>query len=276
MVRMRLAALVLDPRTQPREEIDYGVVAEYREDMERGDTFPPVVAWGTEDRAYLSSGWHRYKARQQLGSGDIEVDLRPGGLDEAIWDSLSTNGDHGKRRTNADKRRAVRHALELRSELSNAEVARHCAVSANFVGVVRAEMEPTLIRLESARRLCADGRVIETKSIGRVPFYAPVVPSPVVYDDQRAEQEAAEAGEIIEDDDDGGVIERARLRVQFSHGMRAARELVMLRADVVADVLSTDQQPAVEAFCADMRRWCAALDAALRRPVRLVGGNDDP
>jgi hypothetical protein len=273
MVLMRLDALVLDPRTQPREEIDYGVVAEYREDMERGDTFPPVVAWGTEDHAYLSSGWHRYKARQQLGAEDIEVDLRPGGLDEAIWDSLSTNGNHGKRRTNADKWRAVRHALELRPKLSDRLIAEHCAVSNTFVATVRAASPVNGSHLRE--RVGADGKVYtyEIKSMPPPPFYAPAPPAPAMLPDDGT---VAEAVEMIENGDHDGAIERARLRVQFSHGMRAARELVMLRADVVADVLSADQHPSVEAFCADMRSWCAALDAALRRPVRLVGGNHAP
>jgi hypothetical protein len=46
----------------------------------------------------------------------------------------------------------------------------------------------------------------------------------------------------------------------------------MLRPDAVADVLTTEQQPTVEAFCTDVRAWCELLDAAIRRPIRVVGG----
>lgn len=278
MVTMRLDALVLDPRTQPRAELDYAVIAEYREDMERGDRFPPVVAWGTEERAYLSSGWHRYKARHQLGADGIEVDLRSGGLEDAIWHSLATNGDHGKRRTNADKRRAVRNALEMRPALSDREIARHCAVDPGTVGRLREFLSVEKLQMSQNERIVErNGQhyVIETKSIGRVPFYAPsAITTAELSDDVADEREVAAAVETLESFDHDHAVERARLRVQFSHAMRAARELVMLRTDAVADVLTIEQQASVEAFCADMRSWCSALDAALHRPVRLVGGSD--
>lgn len=43
--------------------------------------------------------------------GTIAVDVRPGSQRDAILYSLGANAAHGRRRTNADKRRAVQRML---------------------------------------------------------------------------------------------------------------------------------------------------------------------
>jgi hypothetical protein len=57
-----------------------------------------------------------------------------------MWDAACSNREHdavGMRRTNADKRRAVRMALEARPEMSDREIARQVGVAHSFVNNTR-------------------------------------------------------------------------------------------------------------------------------------------
>lgn len=129
----------IDGGTQVRENISQETVYKYKEDMEKGDIFPlmEVVYDGTT--YWLIDGFHRYHAMKLLNQKTVEVNYRPGTLQEAQVLALGMNAKHGLPRTNADKRRAVERALELEltRNLSDAEIARICDVSKPFVASVR-------------------------------------------------------------------------------------------------------------------------------------------
>ena len=59
--------------------------------------------------------------------------------EDAILYSVGANASHGMRRTNEDKRRAVRTALRVKPEENDLAIARRCFVSSMFVGNVRRE-----------------------------------------------------------------------------------------------------------------------------------------
>ena len=61
----------------------------------------------------------------------------PGNLDDAIDFACGANAANGLRRTNADKRLAIRVAIERRPAASDNEIARRVAVSVATVGAVR-------------------------------------------------------------------------------------------------------------------------------------------
>jgi outer membrane murein-binding lipoprotein Lpp len=69
----------------------------------------------------------------------VDVEYKPGTLEEAQLISYGQNAAHGLQRTNEDKRRAVENAIfhPLLLEASDAEIAKICAVSKSFVGAVR-------------------------------------------------------------------------------------------------------------------------------------------
>lgn len=138
---MKLSALILDPSAQPRVKLDDEVIQEYTEAMREGRKFPPLTAYGTNKRAWLADGWHRYHAAQQADHAEVDVDVRPGNLDDAVWHSVTTNAEHGLRRSNADKNRAVTTALTLRPTLTDNEIARHCSVHHSMVSRVRKSLE---------------------------------------------------------------------------------------------------------------------------------------
>ena len=145
LIKLDINKITKDTRTQPRAVIDEHVVNEYRLDMMAGDHFPPLVVFSHNGSYYLSDGWHRIAAAEQIGLSEIECAVKPGDVREAILYSCGVNADHGKRRSNGDKRRAVNKLLKdpQWAEWSDSEIARQCKVSHPFVGKLRPKEDDT-------------------------------------------------------------------------------------------------------------------------------------
>jgi hypothetical protein len=141
MKTMKISRITLDPRIQSRVAISQGTVDEYKQAYMDGDKFPPSIVFSDGKTNWLADGWHRLKAQSGLGFLDVEVEVREGGLRDAIKFSLSANSRHGLNRTNADKRKAVLAALDDEEwrELSAREIASLCAVSHTFVNQIYQE-----------------------------------------------------------------------------------------------------------------------------------------
>ncbi len=137
--KLELAKIRLDGGTQPRAELDQVTIDDYAEDMANGDTFPPVTVFFDGTDYWLADGYHRLKAHAQLGLAHIDADVRQGDKRAAVLFSVSANAQHGKRRTNADKRRAVLTLLgdEEWRKWSNVQIATHCKVSEFHVRSLR-------------------------------------------------------------------------------------------------------------------------------------------
>jgi len=141
-----VSAIKVDPACQARVEMNTEIVNEYAEVMkQRGDdAFPAIVVFYDGTDYWLSDGFHRYEAAKKAGLQSLKSRIRPGGRREAILNSVGTNTNHGLRRTNADKRRAVSILLadEEWSTWSNREIARRCAVDEGLVRKVKDEQDP--------------------------------------------------------------------------------------------------------------------------------------
>jgi hypothetical protein len=137
-----VSRLRTDGGTQPRADLSDETVAEYRDAMVNGTTFPPVVVFYDGTDHWLADGFHRLAAAKETGAKEISADIRPGTQRDAILHSVGANGAHGLRRTNADKRRAVERLLadEEWSRWSDRKIADACGVTHPFVGKVRAEL----------------------------------------------------------------------------------------------------------------------------------------
>ena len=97
-----------DGGTQIRVEINQDVVAEYAQAMINGDQFPPVdVFVDAHAVPHVADGQHRVLAALQAGKLTIPANVHEGGLREAILFACGANVNHGLRRTNEDKRKAV-------------------------------------------------------------------------------------------------------------------------------------------------------------------------
>lgn len=155
----------------PRAEVNEEVVAEYVEAMKRGDEFPPVLLyWDGKTEVYtLADGFHRFQAWQTINpSAFIPAKIKLGTDETARWAAIGANQDHGLRRTNADKRRAVELALLHPKGVnkSNRLIARYVGVDEGTVRNVRYDLEATAEIPQSYLREGADGRLIDTAQIG--------------------------------------------------------------------------------------------------------------
>jgi hypothetical protein len=160
----------IDLETQSRVTIDPAVVEEYVEAMQNGNVFPPIrIFCDQETDVYvLVDGFHRYFAwLKAFPDTEIPVTVEFRSTLEAQWTSFGVNKDHGLRRTNADKRKAVEGALLFDASIDNEEkfqteryefkhqsdrkIAEHVGVSHMTVNRVRAEMvaSGTLLQMET-------------------------------------------------------------------------------------------------------------------------------
>lgn len=141
--------------------VDETVAAEYAEALTNGAKLPPVVVYKEGTVYRLADGWHRVRAHELAGKTDIACDVRKGDQREARLFACGANAQHGQRRTNADKRRAVSMLLNdpALAVLSSREIAKHAAVDDKFVGMVRKALESTADGPQSAERKGADGKV---------------------------------------------------------------------------------------------------------------------
>jgi hypothetical protein len=137
----------IDGGTQPRAAIDITVVEDYAVQISDGKAFPPVVLFCDGAEYWLADGFHRYHARSSvLGEAEIEAEVRSGTRRDAVLYSVGANTEHGLRRTNEDKRRAVLTLLgdEEWGAWSDREIAERCGVSHPFVGSLRSRSLETV------------------------------------------------------------------------------------------------------------------------------------
>ena len=157
-----LADLVLDKQCQPRASIDKATVQAYRLDMEKGDQFPPAVAYQIGDKLTVADGFHRIKAAALAGMKTVSVIVKPGTLRDAILHSVGCNAAHGQRRTNNDKQRAVDRLLrdKVWGQWTNSEIAKRAAVSDPTVAARR-----KALKLLTPVRKTASGGTIDTSKV---------------------------------------------------------------------------------------------------------------
>ncbi len=174
-----------DGGTQPRASLDAATLAEYAERMlldaagglvvdPEGRAWEEIVVFDDGDSLWLADGFHRVEAARRAGLEGLQAQVKPGGLRDAIRYSLGVNATHGKRRTRADKRRALERALrdEEWAQWADARVARMCKVTQPFVTKVRAELEREGAVDFQPVLYGADGRAFERE---QAPSPAPVV-----------------------------------------------------------------------------------------------------
>jgi len=137
-----LAKITRDHDTQSRVRLDSDVVAEYAAAMAEGVQFPPVVVFNEGETFWLADGFHRVAAAEQAGKDVIAAEVRQGSKRDAILYSVGVNAQHGLRRSNGDKRRAVEVLLkddEWR-KWADREIARRAGVDHKTVGALRSEL----------------------------------------------------------------------------------------------------------------------------------------
>ena len=138
-----IALIVSTLETQSRYALNQEVVAEYAEAMAGGVAFPPVAVFEDGDQYWLGDGFHRLEAIKTLGKAGISAEVRQGDKKDALLYAIGANRNHGLRRNNDDKRRAVELALSLPelAALSSRDLGARCGVSHTFVAETRKALE---------------------------------------------------------------------------------------------------------------------------------------
>lgn len=136
---MKLTEIKVDSSLQGRCKLNQEVVDEYSEVLREGGKLPAIKVYRVGSSHYLVDGWHRYFAHKKAGLADIEVEIVDGTLREATLYAVGANDDHGLRRTNDDKRKAVMMLLDdfEWAEWSDREIAKATKVSFMTVGRIR-------------------------------------------------------------------------------------------------------------------------------------------
>jgi hypothetical protein len=142
---------------------------------------PPHV----EDRRHrvlppLADGFHRTHAARSAGVEEIAAEIHSGTKRDAILYSVGANADHGKRRTPADKRKAVMTLLtnpdvandpQTGEPWSDNQIAKLCHVSHPFVGKVRRELTCNVSSDQPTKRTYTNKHgttaTMNTSNIGR-------------------------------------------------------------------------------------------------------------
>ena len=176
---LSLTSLKINGGTQPREAISDETVLEYAEALRDGAVFPPVVVVRDGANLWLVDGFHRFHAHRRCGRETIAADVREGTLRDAVLHSLSANVEHGLRRSNADKRKAVLTMLTNKlvatndegNPWSNREVARRCCVSLDLVNRLRDSLNESFSEPAKTDRAYTTKHgtkaVMKTRNIGR-------------------------------------------------------------------------------------------------------------
>lgn len=177
-----------DGGTQPRAALDQATVQEYAEDMRRGDKFPPGIVFDDGTEYWMGRGFTRTAAAESLGWTEYEYIVKKGTQRDAILFSVGENAEHGQRRTNADKRRAVLTLLkdEEWGQWNSSEIARQCHVDEKTVRNLRdsslTSENPKLGKTREEKRIVQRGdetyQMKPRKKIAKRPKTAPSAPPP--------------------------------------------------------------------------------------------------
>lgn len=158
--------LNLDGSTQTRLQENRAVIKRYGQVMSEGnwnwfEGEPIVLFWHEpQKQLFCGDGHHRIKAAQEQSLPQIYVEIRWGTLLEAKIYNCISNGSHGHRTTNQDKRNQIRTLLQsldllecndFRRQWSDREIARRIGVDHKTVGRVRRELQSPLTEEQTVK-----------------------------------------------------------------------------------------------------------------------------
>lgn len=144
-----------DGGTQARVGLNEDTVQEYAELMRdhlwdfQSRQRPIVLYDGSA--FWLADGFHRIEAAQRAQLSDFPVEVLKGDQRDAILRAAGANSQHGLRRTNADKRRAVELLLKDAEwrQWSDRKIADTCAVDHKTVADVRKSLSGEIPQIET-------------------------------------------------------------------------------------------------------------------------------
>lgn len=166
--KISISKIVSDENIMPREHINHIYINNLVDDLETGAKFPPVDLFFNGKQYFIADGFHRLEVFKISGHNKIMSTVRKGNRRDALSFSCGVNSEHGLRRTNKDKKKAVFKMLNDSEwgTWSDGKIAQHCIVTQQFVSKLRRELTQNGCE-SSSKRLGADGRTIDTDNIGK-------------------------------------------------------------------------------------------------------------
>ncbi len=114
MKTVSLASIVTLPEMQPRDKgLNLATVRRYKQAMEAGEMFPPILLAQVNGALVLADGWHRLEAMRALGLWEAVAEVRDAGsmTEVRLW-GYEANRKHGLPLTKAELREMFRAYLK--------------------------------------------------------------------------------------------------------------------------------------------------------------------
>ena len=155
--------IIFDAGTQARVRTDIKTCQAYIQSMQDGVEFPPldVFSDGSSPKYVLADGFHRLQSHCSFRPTEpIRCRVHLGTVADAQWFAITANKTHGLRRTNEDKRKAVKMALlhPKGVEMSNVKIAEEVGVAESSVRNIRGAMESGSQIAKVKTRIGKDGK----------------------------------------------------------------------------------------------------------------------
>lgn len=162
--KVSLESIKFAEGVQIRVQLDSETIEDYSHAMLGRAEFPAIVVFQAKPSAeyILADGFHRVEAARKAGLSEILAEVRQGDRRAATTYALGANSLHGRRRTNADKRRSVEIALREFNEYSDRHLAELCCVTDGMVRAVRDQVQDLRTSLPT-QRVGKDGKAYPTK-----------------------------------------------------------------------------------------------------------------
>jgi len=154
MTVLNIKLIRMDCGTQSRDANDQEHIDYLAEQLQGGETLPPITVVHDGLEYYLADGFHRILAHIKIGKASIKCDVITGTLRHAIDLSGMANKTHGLNRSHATKRKQTLIYLEdfEWSELSDRVIAKKVGVSHPFVAGLRAELSGDVKKPQAAKK----------------------------------------------------------------------------------------------------------------------------
>lgn len=138
-----ISSITLDKRLQLRVQENPEAIQEWATSMIAGVVYPDVKLMQVDEVLYLCDGWHRLKAAVRAEKSEIGAEIVVGTWRDALLAAIGANAQHGIRRTNEDKQRAVRTLLcdPEWAKMSNRDLGALAGVSHEMIRKVRDQLE---------------------------------------------------------------------------------------------------------------------------------------